>query len=109
MCRSGWLYWLFLYTSDGVNFAPFNPKPGSPSLPVSPIRFLFVSKSGELWVSPFHGAAIRIHGGEEQLYGRVDGDHLDVIGQVQQDANGTLWSVLNEKHLVRLGSDGIWH
>jgi signal transduction histidine kinase/ligand-binding sensor domain-containing protein len=98
-----------LSTFDGVNFAPLNPKPGSPSLPVSPIRFLFVSKSGELWVSPFHGAAIRIHGGEEQLYGRVDGDHLDVIGQVQQDANGTLWSVLNEKHLVRLGSDGIWH
>jgi len=98
-----------LFTFDGVNFAPFNPKPGSPSLPVSPIRFLFVSKSGELWVSPFHGAAICIHGGEAQLYGRVEGDHLDVIGQVQQDASGILWSVLNEKHLVRLGFDGIWH
>jgi signal transduction histidine kinase/ligand-binding sensor domain-containing protein len=98
-----------LFTFDGVNFAPFNPNPGSPSLPISPIRFLFVSKSGELWVSPFHGAAIRIHGGEAQLYGHVDGGHLDVIGQVQQDASGTLWSVLNEKHLVRLGSDGVWH
>jgi signal transduction histidine kinase/ligand-binding sensor domain-containing protein len=98
-----------LFSFDGVNFVPFSPKLGASSLPVSPIRFLFVSKSGDLWASPFHGPAIRIHDGGAQLYGRVDGDHLDVIGQVQGDSSGTLWSVLNEKHLVRLGSDGIWH
>jgi signal transduction histidine kinase/ligand-binding sensor domain-containing protein len=98
-----------LYTFDGLNFVAFNPRAGSPPLPASGIRFVFVSKAGDLWVSPYHGPAIRIHDGETQLYDHADGDHLDVIGQVQQDSSGTLWSVLNEKHLVLLGPDSIWH
>jgi len=98
-----------IFSFDGVNFTPFNPRLGSPSLPISPIRFFFVSKSGDLWASPFHGAAIRIHDRKVQLYGTVDGDNLRVIGQLQQDTGGTLWSVLNEKHLVRLGTDDVWH
>ena len=97
-----------VFSFDGVNFTPFNPRLGSPSLPVSPIRFLFVSKSGDLWASPFHGAAIRIHDRKAQLYGTVDGDNLKVIGQVQQDTGGTLWSILNGKHLVRLGHNDVW-
>jgi signal transduction histidine kinase/ligand-binding sensor domain-containing protein len=98
-----------LFTFDGVKFDAFRPKAGSPPLPDRAIRFLFVSKSGELWASPFHGPAIWVHAGEAETYGRADGDHLDVIGQVQQDSSGVFWSVLNEKHLVRLGSDGVWH
>jgi signal transduction histidine kinase/ligand-binding sensor domain-containing protein len=98
-----------LFTFDGVKFDAFSPKARSMPLPDRATRFLFVSKSGELWVSPFHGPAIRIRNGDAEPYGRVDGDHLDVIGQVQEDSNGVLWSVLNEQQLVRLGSDGVWH
>jgi signal transduction histidine kinase/ligand-binding sensor domain-containing protein len=98
-----------LFTFDGVNFVAFNPKPGSPPLPTSPIRSFFVSKTGDLWVSPFHGPPARIRDGEVRLYGRVDRDRLDGISQVQQDSSGSLWSVLNEERLVRLGSDDIWH
>jgi len=98
-----------LFSFDGVKFEAFGQKTGSSALSAKTIRFLFVSKKGDLWVFPFHGAPIRIHQGETRNYDRVDGEHLDVLGRAQEDSSGTIWAVLNNRHIVRLGSDDIWH
>jgi len=97
-----------LFAFDGIAFEPFRPPPGSPSLPNDGIRFLFVSKTGDLWLFFFHGAPARIHRGEVRIYGRVDGESLEVIGHPQEAADGSLWAVLND-HLIRLGPDEVWH
>jgi signal transduction histidine kinase/ligand-binding sensor domain-containing protein len=98
-----------LSSFDGVKFTTFQPKPGSPPLSARTLRFLFVSKAGDLWVMPFHGPPTRIREGEVRVYDRVEGEHLDVLAHLQQDSSGTLWAVLNERHLVRLGPDDVWH
>jgi ligand-binding sensor domain-containing protein len=98
-----------LFTFDGVKFDSFHPKPGSPPLPGGTFGKLLASKAGDLWVFPMHGRAIRIHQGEVQVYGRVQGEDLFTLGHPQEDSNGTLWAVLNERHLAKLGSDDIWH
>jgi signal transduction histidine kinase/ligand-binding sensor domain-containing protein len=98
-----------LFTFDGLQFVPFHPKASSPPLPTRSIRFMFVAKDGDLWVFPFHGPPSRIHQGEVRTYDRVQGEDLSILGHAQQDTNGTLWAVLNERHLVKLGPDGIWH
>jgi signal transduction histidine kinase/ligand-binding sensor domain-containing protein len=98
-----------LFQFDGVAFEPFRPPTGSPSLAASTIRFLFVSKTGDLWLFPFHGPPARIHHGEVRTYGRVDGEPLEVLGHAQESSDGTLWAVLNERHLIQLGSDDAWH
>src|SRR5215813_4258652 len=90
-------------------FDAFRPPPGSPSLSASRTRFLFVSKTGDLWLFFFHGAPARIHRGDVRLYGRVDGESLEVIGHAQEAADGSLWAVINERHLIRLGPDDVWH
>jgi signal transduction histidine kinase/ligand-binding sensor domain-containing protein len=101
-----------LYTFDGLKFQAFNPKPGSPplaaSIATSNIAFLFVSKNGDLWSFPYNGPAARIRDGEVRFYGDVRGEDLHNLSYPQQDSSGTLWSILNQRHLVRLGSDGIW-
>jgi signal transduction histidine kinase/ligand-binding sensor domain-containing protein len=96
-----------LFTFDGLKFEAFHPKTGSSALP-SGTQSLFVSKAGDLWVFPLHGPAARIHQGEVHIYDRVQGEELFTLGHPQQDLSGTLWAVLNERHLVRLGSDDAW-
>jgi len=98
-----------LFTFDGVNFDTFHQKPGSPPLRGGTFGKLFVSKAGDLWFFPLHGPASRIHQREVRVYDRVDGEDLFSLGHPQEDSNGTLWAVLNQKHLVKLGSDDIWH
>jgi len=98
-----------LFTFDGVTFDTFHPKPGSPPLPGGTLGKLFVSKAGDLWLFPLHGPAIRIHRGEVRVYGRVEGEDLFTLGNPQEDSNGTLWAVLNRRHLVKLGPDEVWH
>jgi len=98
-----------LFEFDGIAFEPFRPLPGSPPLSADGIRFLFVSKTGDLWLFFFHQAPARIHRGGVRLYGRVDGEPLEVIGHPQEAADGSLWAVLNERHVIRLGPDDVWH
>jgi signal transduction histidine kinase/ligand-binding sensor domain-containing protein len=98
-----------LFQFDGIAFEPFRPPPGSPSLSTSGIHFLFVSKTGDLWLFFYHGAPVRIRRGEVRSYGRVDGESLEVIGEAQEAVDGTLWAVLNGHHLIRLGPDDVWH
>jgi signal transduction histidine kinase/ligand-binding sensor domain-containing protein len=101
-----------LYTFDGLKFQEFKPKPGSSplaaSIATSNIAFLFVSKDGNLWSFPYNGPPARICHGEVRFYGGVRGEDLHTLSYPQQDSSGTLWSILNQRHLVRLSSDGIW-
>src|SRR5262249_39315797 len=99
-----------LFQFGGIAFEAFRPPPGSTSPFTSRIRCLLVSKTGDLWLFFFHGAPARIRRGEVLSYGRVDGESLEVIGHAQEAADGTLWAVLNERHLIRLGpDDDVWH
>jgi ligand-binding sensor domain-containing protein len=97
-----------IFTFDGVKFERFHQKPGSPPLPGGTLGHLLVSKAGDLWVFPMHGPAIRIRRGEVRVFDRIQGEDLFSLGDPQEDSNGTLWAVLNERHLAKLGSDDIW-
>ncbi len=98
-----------LYTFDGLSFAPFQPASNSPALPSSSLRSLFVARNGDLWAFVSHGPPARIREGQVRLYDRADGSAVEVIGYPQEDSGGTIWAVLNERQLVYLGEDGIWH
>ena len=98
-----------LFTFDGLKFEPFRAKPGAPSLSTRTIQFLLVSKAGDLWVFAFHGPPVRIRHGDTELYDRTEGETIENLANAQQDSSGVLWAVLNYKHVVRLGSDGVWH
>ena len=98
-----------LFTFDGLKFEPFRSKPGAPSVSTRTIQFLLVSKTGDLWVFAFHGPPVRIHQGDTELYDHTEGEPIENLANAQQDSSGAIWAVLNYKHLVRLGSDGVWH
>ena len=98
-----------LFTFDGAKFDMFHPNAGSPPLPGGTLGYLFVSKTGDLWVFPLHGPAIRIRQGVVRVYDRVQGEDLVSLGHAQEDSNGRLWAVLNERHLATLKSENVWH
>lgn len=98
-----------LYTFDGLTFAPFHPNPGSPDIPPIVLRTLFVAKSGDLWVAGYHGPAVRIHQGQVTLSNLAGARPGDALEYLQQDASGAMLAVANNKELVRLGPDDIWH
>lgn len=98
-----------LFSFDGLKFAAFNPRAGSPSLPSSTIRSLMVSKQGDLWVLFFHGPPACIHDGTVRFYDRAEDEAIKVLDYPQQDSDGAMFAVLNWRYLVRLGPDDIWH
>ena len=98
-----------LFSFDGLKFAAFNAKSGSPSLPASTIRSLMVSKQGELWVFFFHGAPACIHEGTVRFYDHAENEAIMVLDHAQQNSDGTMFAVLNWRNLVRLGPDNVWH
>jgi signal transduction histidine kinase len=68
-----------------------------------------VSKTGDLWVFGFHGPPVRIRHGDTKVYDRVEDEPIGNLANAQQDSSGTIWAVLNYKHVVCLGSDDVWH
>jgi ligand-binding sensor domain-containing protein len=98
-----------LFMFDGLKFQAFQPKPGSASLSTRTIQFLLVSKTGDLWVFGFHGPPVRIRQGDTKVYDRVEDEPIENLANAQQDSSGAIWAVLNYKHVIRLGSDGVWH
>lgn len=98
-----------LYSFDGVAFAPFAAKPGSPELGAKTIESLFVSRAGDLWVFGYRGAPSRIHDGFVTSFDRTDGDPIATLEFPQQDSRGTTWAVVNGRQLVALGDDSVWH
>jgi len=99
-----------LYSFDGVSFSAFKPLPGEPPFPGTSVYSLYVSKTGDLWVMFRHGGAVRIRHGHVAIFDRLGAasDHI-TFAYLQQDSNGTMWGVLNEERLLRLGPDEIWH
>ena len=97
-----------LYSFDGLSFAAFEPAPGSASVPARTLRLLFVSKTGDLWVAGYHGAAVQIHHERVTEYSRSD-QPIDALDYLQQDPSGAMWAVANDRQLIRLGTDEIWH
>jgi signal transduction histidine kinase/ligand-binding sensor domain-containing protein len=98
-----------LFAFDGLKFETFKSKPGSPSLSSRTIQLLLVSKAGDVWAFGFHGPPVRIHQGDTMLYDRTEGEPIETLDNAREDSGGVIWAVLNYKHVVRLGSDGIWH
>lgn len=98
-----------LYTFDGLSFATFHPNPSSPEIPPMTLRDLFVAKSGALWVAGYHGPAVRIRQGEVTLCSVPGAEANDSLDYLQQDATGAMWAVANDRELVRLGPDDVWH
>jgi signal transduction histidine kinase/ligand-binding sensor domain-containing protein len=98
-----------LYSFDGLAFQNFRPGPNSPPLPMKMVRFLFVSRDGDLWVFGFQGPPARIHQEQVTIYDRVEGGSINVLGNAHQDSKGTIWAILNGRCLVTLGQDGVWH
>jgi signal transduction histidine kinase/ligand-binding sensor domain-containing protein len=97
-----------LYSFDGLSFVPFQPAPGSASMPAKTLRLLFVSKSGDLWVAGYHGAPVQVHHGRVTEYNRSD-QPIEALDYLQQDSSGAIWAVANDRQLVRLGGEGTWH
>ena len=97
-----------LYSFDGNTFTPFQPRREDAALPTS-VHFLMVSIEGDLWVFGFHGNPVRIRNGRTRQMGSTEGDTVQVMGSPQEAPNGVIWAVLNERALVRLGQDLVWH
>jgi len=98
---------------DGVRFVSWEGLGGTP-LPRLPIRSLFVSKSGALWVGfGASGGLARIENRVVSAY--VSADAADAIGAVSsiaEDQTGTIWASaaaglfrLADGHTVRVGRD----
>ena len=98
-----------LYTFDGLTFASFHPSPGSPDIPPMTLRDLFVAKSGDLWVAGYHGPAVRVRQGQVTVCNVPGATPNDALNYLQQDAAGAMWAVAQDRELVRLGTDDVWH
>jgi signal transduction histidine kinase len=96
-----------LYQFDGLQFELFRPVRGD--LPRQNVQTLFASRDGDLWIISPTGSPIRIHGGDVKGYGTVDGGSLMSIHRIQQTSDGTIWALLNDKQIIRLGKDDVWH
>jgi Y_Y_Y domain/Histidine kinase len=98
-----------LYCFDGLPFIPFQPNRGSPGIPPMTMRDLFVSKSGDLWLAGYHGPAVRIRQGQVTTYNLSQARLDDALDYLQQDSTGAMWAISNDRLLVRLGTDEVWH
>jgi signal transduction histidine kinase len=98
-----------LYAFDGLTFAPFHPNAGSPDIPPMTMRTLFVANSGDLWVAGYHGPAVRIRQGQVTITNLAEARPNDALDYLQQDSSGAMWAVANDRELVRLGPDEVWH
>jgi signal transduction histidine kinase/ligand-binding sensor domain-containing protein len=98
-----------LYMFDGLTFLPFEPGPASPKLSPRTIRFLHVSKSGELWIVPSGGPPSSIHNGMVTIYDRSPDEPIEDMFSPQENSKGVMWAIRNGRRLVYLGQDGVWH
>ena len=91
---------------DGVQFVTYD-EVGGAALPKVPVRSLFVSNSGDLWVGysfSENGGISRIHGDSVRTYGERDGLTRGTVNALIADATGTLWAGTNTA-LFRLDGD----
>jgi signal transduction histidine kinase len=98
-----------LYTFDGITFVPFHPNAASADIPPMTLRTLFVAHSGDLWLAGYHGPAVRIHQGHVAISNLAEARPNDALDYLQQDVSGAMWAVADDRELVRLGLDEVWH
>ncbi|WP_114210304.1 sensor histidine kinase [Acidisarcina polymorpha] len=70
---------------------------------------LLSTQQGDMLLIFAHGAPILLHRRQGEYLGRVEGADLESIKYPQQSPDGTIWAVLNERLLVFLGPDLVWH
>ena len=97
-----------LNTFDGVSFARFPATDDSRRFLAQNFHYLFASRNGDLWMFGFHGPPGRLHKGQFKLFDRVEWPYIEEFKFPQQERDGKLWAVLNERQLVWLTEDGIW-
>ena len=95
-----------IFRFDGATFEPVLV-PGFEF--TSSIRNLFFTQQGDLIISFQHGAPVLLHHGRGRLLDQSDGPAIESLYSPQQTAAGQLWALLNERRLVTLGDDGVWH
>jgi signal transduction histidine kinase len=99
-----------LYTFDGLTFSRFHPAEESRAFFAQNFHYLFASRNGDLWLFGFHGFPARLHQGEVTIFDRVKwSGAVEEFKYPQEESNGKLWAVLNERQLVWLSPDGVWH
>jgi ligand-binding sensor domain-containing protein/signal transduction histidine kinase len=107
--RDGYL-WLGtnggLVRFDGVRFVTWETVAGV-TLPKVPVRSLFASRDGSLWIGfsfSETGGISRIHGGRVRTYSEQDGLLRGSVNAVIEDNAGTVWAGTNT-NLFRLSGD----
>lgn len=98
-----------LYTFKGIAFEKFPGPPNSRRFFSQHFHFLFVSRNGDLWMFGFHGPPGRLRKGRLEIFDHSEGGPIDVISVPEEAPDGNIWAVLNERQLVRLTADGVWH
>jgi ligand-binding sensor domain-containing protein len=100
-----------LFSFDGITFAYFQPMPWGSLFAIERHR---ISPRFKEWRSlgrrnvRLHSAA-RISHGHVTVYDRIDDEHVDKLTNLQQDSQGIMWAVIDDRQLVRLGDDNVWH
>ncbi len=95
-----------IFRFDGTAFEP---------VPVHDVQFtsrikgLMFIRNGDLVVSFHHGGPVVLQQGREFFLDRSDGPTVESIYGPQQTPSGQIWAVLNERELVTLGDDHVWH
>jgi ligand-binding sensor domain-containing protein len=92
-----------LYSFDGLKFSVSN------LVPRKNIRFVFVTRGGDLWLVGPNVPLTLIRGNVAKVLDRTDQDAHSAINYVQQNSDGSTWAILDLKRLVRLGTDWLWH
>jgi signal transduction histidine kinase/ligand-binding sensor domain-containing protein len=95
-----------LYSFDGLAFSLFQAV--SDSVARRNVQSLFATNDGDLWALGQRKGATRIRDGRATVFDRVDQGTLVSLGYIQQSSDKTIWAILNQKNLVRLGTDGVW-
>jgi signal transduction histidine kinase len=95
-----------LYRFDGTLFEP---------VPVAGVEFtsaisdLCFTRQGDLLLLFSHGPPVLLHKGRGEFLDGTDGANIEMFSRAQQTPDGRLWAVLNEKQIVILGDDWVWH
>lgn len=95
-----------VYRFDGNTFE----KVQTPSVKfTSTTHNLLFDHAGNLLIMLSHGPPILLRREWAETLDRIDSGAIETITNAQQTPDGSLWAVLNERSLVKLGKDYAWH
>ncbi len=98
-----------LYSYDGFSFTPFPlPKTAAGSVLSRKVQSLFVARDGGLWVIGQGEGAVLVRNKASEDVGLFEGQHAR-FDSLQQDAQGRIWAVVNDRFLAFCTQDHVWH